>query len=514
MAEENTEAENVETENKTADLSDIIQEGLCGTLQDLLAKDAKLKEITRVVDRDIDKIEFIKIDSEFAFEKITTIFSFYVPAASASIIFNTMMGSTDYDIATTIDDDTSDAMGEVISNISGGLVTAINAENLKELGTTKFNIPHKDILNGSDVESRENIFKFSVNLEDQKINLLIEFKDDFVKYISEISKSIETEYPEEPEEDIKEEEKKEEPKKEQEETPKEEKEEPQEEEVNPKDKKLKLLVMIIGGLLALTLITGVVMYIMGAFDQEPMPQVQESNVTKETEDKVSVVKYTTLKKVDFKITDINVKRLNARLEVLTKYEILTQEELEAQALEEKNRLYNLTKEKKLLEFAKKNKEEPISIKTEKKEDIQSNKNKDSKTDIANISKKDINQTININMIDQTIKEVPNNNEKIISNSNNITSQEPQVNDDKKLKFVLSSSLRYKLFKELITQTQTKQARISICNNEDGRTTIFIGPFENNQIQTKMQTLIKNEDSTIQTIIRNMTETEFDKRCNF
>jgi len=490
-----------------ADLSNIIQDGLCGTLKDLLAKDAILKETTKIDNRDINGFELIRIDSEFAFEKLNTIFSFFIPANSASIIFNTMMGSAEYDILDNIDDDTADAMGEFISNISGGLVTSMNAEELDNLGQVKFNIPHKDILNGSDITEKENIFRFLIGLEGQEVSIFIGFKEDFLPNIENITKSEITFYPEEPKkeekkEEPKKEEKKEEPKKE-ESTPS---EELKEESVDPKSKKIKLIIMILGGLIILVILLIIIMYFMK--EPEPEPKMEEMNTTKKTEDKVSVIKYTTLKKVDFKISDIDVKRLNTRLEKLTKYEILNQEELEAQALEDKNRLYTLTKERELLEFAKKNKEEPLMEKTKDKRNMDNSNKKDS-----NSLKNNMNQEDSI-----TDKLEPP------TNMNSVTTKEQKtiqiVNDpikkdnDNKLKFLLASSFKYALFRDLVNQTNSIEARISICNDENGRTSIYIGPFENSKLQMKMESLIKENNKDIKTKSINITKEEFDKRCNF
>jgi len=488
-----------------ADLSNIIQDGLCGTLKDLLAKDAILKETTKIDDRDINGIELIKIDSEFAFEKLNTIFSFFVPAKSASIIFNTMMGSSEFDILDNIDDDTADAMGEFISNISGGLVTSMNAEEVENLGQVKFNIPHKDILNGSDLDQRDNIFRFLIGLEGQEVTIFIGFKEDFLPNIENITKSEITFYQEEPK---KEEKKESDPKKEQEKKEEETNpdEELKEEQVDPKSKKIKLIIMILGGLITFVILLIIIMYFMK--DPEPEPKMEEMNTTKKTEDKVSVIKYTTLKKVDFKINDIDIKRLNTRLEKLTKYEILNQEELEAQALEDKNRLYALTKERELLEFSKKNKEEPLM-----------EKNKDKKN-LDNSNKKDSNNLkINMNQKDSTTDKL-----EPPTNMNSITTKEPKtiqmVNDpikkdnDNKLKFLLANSFKYALFRDLVNQTNSIEARISICNDENGRTSIYIGPFENSKLQMKMEELVKENNKDIKTTSINITKEEFDKRCNF
>jgi hypothetical protein len=195
------------------------------------------------------------------------------------------------------------------------------------------------------------------------------------------------------------------------------------------------------------------------------------------------------------MSDINVERLNSRFELLTKYQILTQEELEIQAQEEKHRIIQLKKEQELIEFAKQNKEEPLIIEENKE-------NQKTDTIQKDIIEKPIeNITTPISVEIQKIQPIENKEINLV------------VTNDK-LKFVLANSLKYKLFKQLVQQTNSTQARISICNNNNGKTQIFIGPFENEELQIKMNTLIRESDTTVETLISNLTQEEFDTKCNF
>ena len=188
--------------------------------------------------------------------------------------------------------------------------------------------------------------------------------------------------------------------------------------------------------------------------------------------------------------------------ILTKYQILTQEELEAQAQEEKQRIIQLKKEQELIEFAKQNKEEPLVIE-EKKEPsnpIPTEKSEEDKKEQQS------NEAIT------TAPTMPE--EHKIEHSAETTNVINMIESSSKLKFVLANSLKYKLFKELVLKTNSKQARISICNNDNGKTQIFIGPFENEELQIKMNTLIRESNTATETIIANITQQEFDAKCNF
>jgi len=234
---------------------------------------------------------------------------------------------------------------------------------------------------------------------------------------------------------------------------------------------------------------GVVMYFMGMFDPAPIIVKVESNVTKETKDKVSIVKYKTLKKVDFKVSDINTNRLNIKLEALTKYEILSDKELKTYTTAEKKRLLELDKETKLLAFSKLKKEEPLVIKKENPKVTVIEK-----TIITNkeeIQKKLV-KTEPVIKVEAIKKEI--------------------IIEDKKLKFILANRLKYKFFTTLVSETNTKKARVFLCNNAEGRSIIYIGPFESEQLQIEMKTLISEQNQNIKTTILNITEDEFNVRC--
>jgi hypothetical protein len=532
-----------------SDLSQLIQDGLCNTLNGLLAKETSLKETTKVHPKDLSNIEVLRVDSIFDFEKLSSTLKFVIPAYSATHIFNTMMGDTEAKPSLTIDDDTADAISEFASNTSGSLTTAINGSAFEDLGSVKFNIAKNEVTHGKDITDLDNAYRFSIDLEGTDITIFILFDDAIIPFLETLSKSPVTFYEEvkeeepedevkeeEPEDEVKEEEPKEEVKKEE---PKEEvkKEEASDKKQNPdikkisklvlegEDKKIKLIIVGVAGLLILTLLAGSVMYFMGMFDQpEPVIVKQDTNTTKQkAKDQVEVIKYTTLKKVNFKVSDIDINRLNGRLSVLTKNNVLNDQELKAQKIKEKQRLANLDKEKDFIEFAKGNKEEPL---VEKKETIEIEKNNATKQTVQEATNEQ--PTEELQTTKETLEEnqeqviLENNNQEIVSQE---VSQEQKVEEDiveqkqleqenSKLKFILADSLKYKFFKDILAKTTAKEASISICSNEDGKTIIYIGPFENEDLQNNMQSLITQEDPNIEVNTSDITNEEFNARCNF
>ena len=532
------------------DLSQTIQEGLAQTLTDLLGIDARFEETTQVDRRDLKESQLLEVNAEFEFDKLVTTIKFMIPATSASIIFNTMMGAADSDIAKVIDDDTTDAMGEFVSNVSGSLVTAFNAKEIAELGNAKFHIQHKEIIDGASIENVDNSYRFLIDLNDQPILIFINFKEEFLPFIEEITKTEPTPYPEEetpevPEEEI---EKIEEKTPEVSEVPEEEivsneptiknvpkeeessdtkEDEPLDEESEKKSKKMKLLIIILASLIGLIIIIFLIILLMGSSDEEEMEKTEEKKemVKNKQEEIKKVPEITiettkTLKKIDFNIKDIDIGRLNSRLATLTKYEILTKEELEKQKQEENKRLARLKKEEELKEFAKLNKEEPIKLPTKPIKEKKTTTHKKEQKEPVTIDQEKKEKTTPITLISEqpimekeTIKE-----SSIKENTNKKPNKEVAIEKEtpqpKKLLFVLTNSIKYNLFKSLVTQLNASSARISMCNDTEGRTTILIGPFKNLDEQMQMDELIKNSNENIITTLSELSQEEFNQRCDF
>jgi hypothetical protein len=465
-----------------SDLSNIIQDGLSSTLNGLLAKDTKLIETTKVHEKDIEDLEVLQVNAIFDFEKISSTFSFIIPAVSSSYIFNTMMGDTQAEAMTTIDDDTKDAMEEFVSNLSGGLTTAINGAGFEDLGGVKFNIAKSQIIKGDTLKPYENIFRFLLDLEEYQLIIFIKFDKVIEPYVETILKSPITVHAEpepEPEpkkeEPVKEESKPEskpEPKKE--ESKPEPKKDEQKQEDDPKAKKLKLIIMGVGGLLGLVLISGIIMYFMGVFDEpEPKPEPKKDVKKVVKKDEIDVVQYKTLKKTNFKPSDINEQRLNGRLAILSKASVLSPKELTRELQDEKKRLEKLNIEKQYQEFAKLNKEEPLSNSISKKPDTKIKKVVTKATKQENTKKQ----------------------------------------QDEEFTYIVTSSLQYKLFTTLLTKINTKTAIASICSDDMGETAVYIGYFELNSNLEKMEDLIKQSDINIEFKRLTITKQEFYNYCN-
>lgn len=487
-----------------SDLSKLIQDGLCSTINGLLSLDTTLIETTKAHPNDLDNLNLAKIESTYELKDIKTTWSYLLPAYTASFIFNKMIADESEPVYE-IDDDISDAMGEVVSNICGSLVTSINGSEFDDLGNeSKFSIGSNQIIQSKELSNIDNIYRFLIDIDGTKLTVFMEFDEQITPYIDIIAKSEQTHY-EEPKAAVEETEELENSDtdnlvNEQEEQNNVNSSEPtievddestEIEEENPQNKKLKLIIIIVASLLLLTILTSAVLYFTGYFDEPEVITVEETNTTKIADkDEVDIIKYKTIKKTDFKESDIDEKRLNTQLAALTKYGILNEKELAVQKSQEEERILNLEKEQELLEFAAKNKEENIFTKKEE------------------LTKREIDVTTKF-----THPTYKGDNEE-----NNTISAKQQVTDQMKedpllLKFITVQSLKFKLYKQLIKETNDKNARISICKNNEGRTVIYIGPFTTTNSQKLMADLL-TKNIKLSNDITNIPQEEFNTRCSF
>lgn len=461
-----------------SDLSELIQEGLCSTINGLLAKNSTLKTVTKIHEKDLKDIQILKINSTFEFSNIVSTWSYLIPAYAGSYIFNSMIGD-DSEPVLEFDSDIADAMNEFVSNISGGLTTAINGSNLEDLGSVKFTTSSDGIMQGSDFIGNEDIYKFALDVDGIDIDIFILFDNLILPFIEsikqsevsfyeeenieEIEEEIEESEPEEKENIVIEEEK---PKEEIEETKETEKEENLEDNKVEDDKndKIKKLIIVVGALVVITIISGIVMYFLGMFEPEPI--IVDHNKTKiiKTKNNINIVQYNYIPKVHFKLSDINIKRLNKRLKILTKYNILTDEDIAKEKEKEDKRLSFIEKEKELEAFAKLNKEE--SLHPEKR------------------------------------------------NIKNVTKITPKVINNLIKKFIVIDTLKYKYYKDLIRKTNDSNARISICQNDIGKTLVYIGPFKDENREIDMKNMIKEKYNNLEVKFITITQKQFNKQCDF
>jgi hypothetical protein len=454
------------------DLSKLIYETIVSTITTNISYEITIKEMLVGSQQSLENKSLAVVGTNFAFTNLDFKLNILYPAQISSFIFNCIMQSDD-ELVDTIDDDTKDAIKEINSQIIGSLETIFNGQNYEDIATCKSEISEMTIQEGSSIDIGENLIVLNLMINDNNFELYLDFDEVGLEYIKEFTLAkkqitiIEDEDTQildpagiEIEEDTNEEI----------EIPLEPIEEPVEDEKNDedkKDKKLKLLIMVVAGLLVFVTIVFISMYFMGIFDEKEI-QKKDINTTKLSKRDIIIANIKN-KQIAYTPNMIDVNKLNKRLELLTKYEILENNILEKYKIEEKERLYKL-KMAKLEEFASRNKEESIF-------------------------KKEINKLKRANRFDDI--------------NNSIQINEQQILDNEKLTLIEIKAGAFKRYKQFINQEKIKTTKISMCSIND-KVKVYVGPIYIDILVNNLMSGMDKNDAKI-TII---TRKEFNNRCDF
>ena len=167
-----------------SDLSNVFKNELSNTLEQLLGKKAKISE-TKKLDESFDSPAFIEADVKFDIKGLTSGIVFYIPTVSATKFEYLMLGGMG-DLKAEIDDETTDAVNEIVSNICGSFCTASNAQGMPDIVGMKSEIKgtkkvEKSALSGKD------IYLFNISLEEDATPILISFEKTFSPFFSLIT---------------------------------------------------------------------------------------------------------------------------------------------------------------------------------------------------------------------------------------------------------------------------------------------------------------------------------------
>ena len=306
-----------------------------------------------------------------------------------------------------------------------------------------------------------------------------------------------------------------------------------EDSINIQKKQPKIYKTLIGVaiLLFLILATGTILYFTGFFDPEPVKVVKEETIVKKTTPEII-----------FNSKDLDKNRLNKKLTMLTKNEIMNKEELE----NEENRIKIEEKKKKEAEekalIEKKQKEEAElaaqfeKIENEKKVLQEHQKAiKDEQEQFLKIqeqAKLELEQTKA-----KLLKELSTSKEKVKTTEeveviNNITDMEsevlpvedevvnetPQVEEetvDTKsfLSFINVATIKGNLYKSFLDEVQKYDKNISLCRDYKNRVEIYFGPYSSEKERKKVfDNLLDNGFKEAYLI--DFTNEEYEKRCKY
>ena len=169
-----------------SDLSNIIKEELSNTLEQLLSKTSKVEKVDVANFDDFATSQCIESSVTFNFRNISSAWKFYVPTASATKFEYLMLGGMG-DLKEHIDDEITDAVNEIISNICGSISTSINAQGFADVSGIKNEIGGSSIVDYSVCKDKTDIYEFVISLDSENFSIIISFDDVILPFICEIT---------------------------------------------------------------------------------------------------------------------------------------------------------------------------------------------------------------------------------------------------------------------------------------------------------------------------------------
>ncbi|MEA3288571.1 MAG: FliM/FliN family flagellar motor switch protein [Campylobacterota bacterium] len=168
-----------------SDISNIIKSEISNTLESLLSVSSKVDETSSIEVSDIIDEQCIKVESNFSFADLSSVWTYYIPTKTATKFEYLMLGGI-ADLKDTIDDETSDAVKEIVSTMCGSMTTSINAQGFEDISGIKFSLGQSSVIKSSE-EKSEQLYSFKFSLNDEELYLYIAFDNVSVPYIELIT---------------------------------------------------------------------------------------------------------------------------------------------------------------------------------------------------------------------------------------------------------------------------------------------------------------------------------------
>ena len=169
-----------------SDLSNIFKEELSNTLEQLLSKSSQVEAVIPLESGNFDSTQLVECLVKFDFKGVSSNIIFYVPTLTATKFEYLMLGGMG-DLKEHIDDEITDAVNEIISNICGSFCTSTNAQGLSDVGSVKSEIKSASIVEGYILAKKTNIYEFNLSLESEKLPVVVYFDEIISPFFSSIT---------------------------------------------------------------------------------------------------------------------------------------------------------------------------------------------------------------------------------------------------------------------------------------------------------------------------------------
>lgn len=168
-----------------SDLSTILKNELANTLEQLLSKKAKVEDIKKF-ENDPSLAQFVECNVKLDMKALSSGLHFYIPTLSATKFEYFMLGGMG-DLKDSIDDETTDAINEIVSNICGSFATSVNAQGLSDVGSVKLEVKNTVKVENSSLAVKDDAYEFMVSLDEEKYPLIVVFDKLLLPYFSSIT---------------------------------------------------------------------------------------------------------------------------------------------------------------------------------------------------------------------------------------------------------------------------------------------------------------------------------------
>ena len=169
-----------------SDLSNIFKDELSNTLEQLLSKSSQVETVNKLNASIYSSTQVIEGSVKFEFNDISSTWNFYIPTISATKFEYLMLGGMG-DLKEHIDDEITDAVNEIISNICGSFCTSVNAQGFSDISSIKSEVKSATILEGETLSSKNNAYEFTLSLDEDKLPVIISFDEIILPFISVIT---------------------------------------------------------------------------------------------------------------------------------------------------------------------------------------------------------------------------------------------------------------------------------------------------------------------------------------
>ncbi len=175
-----------------SDLSNFFKDELANTLEQLLSKSVSIDSISELDLDSLDDSQCINVSISFNFSGVSSTWNFFIPTISATKFEYFMLGGMG-DLKEHIDDEITDAVNEIISNVCGSFCTAVNAQTFADVSSLKYEALGSSIKECKEISNKDKKYIFNLTLDVDKLPIYISFDDVILPFLAQITGAFDEE---------------------------------------------------------------------------------------------------------------------------------------------------------------------------------------------------------------------------------------------------------------------------------------------------------------------------------